>query len=147
MMLKIYLDNCCYNRPFDDLKQTKIYLEAKAMEIILSMHENNDLEIYTSEVIEFEISNISNLSKRRQIEDLYDMLSLINIESNESIKERAHELKKYNIKDMDALHISFAESGNIDYFITTDKFLINVSNRAKLSVKIIDPIKFIMEVE
>ena len=23
-MLKLYLDNCCYNRPFDDLKQEKI---------------------------------------------------------------------------------------------------------------------------
>lgn len=23
-MLKLYLDNCCYNRPFDDLTQEKI---------------------------------------------------------------------------------------------------------------------------
>ena len=26
-MLKIYLDNCCYNRPFDDLSQEKILEE------------------------------------------------------------------------------------------------------------------------
>ncbi len=29
-MLKLYLDNCCYNRPFDDLKQEKINLEARS---------------------------------------------------------------------------------------------------------------------
>lgn len=26
-ILKIYLDNCCYNRPFDDQSQIKIHLE------------------------------------------------------------------------------------------------------------------------
>ena len=29
-MLKLYLDNCCYNRPFDDLRQEKIKLEARS---------------------------------------------------------------------------------------------------------------------
>lgn len=28
-MLKIYLDNCCFNRPFDDLTQEKINLESR----------------------------------------------------------------------------------------------------------------------
>ena len=27
-MINVYLDNCCYNRPFDDLRQEKIKLEA-----------------------------------------------------------------------------------------------------------------------
>ena len=30
-MIKIYLDNCCYNRPFDDLSQEKNYMEASAI--------------------------------------------------------------------------------------------------------------------
>ena len=28
--IKIYLDNCCYNRPFDDQTYLKISLEAQA---------------------------------------------------------------------------------------------------------------------
>jgi hypothetical protein len=28
--LKIYLDNCCYNRPFDNQLQMKIRLETEA---------------------------------------------------------------------------------------------------------------------
>ncbi len=28
-MINVYLDNCCYNRPFDDLRQEKIKLEAR----------------------------------------------------------------------------------------------------------------------
>ena len=29
-MFKLYLDNCCYNRPFDDLTQEKINLESRS---------------------------------------------------------------------------------------------------------------------
>ena len=33
-MLKLYLDNCCYNRQFNNLKQEKINLKANAIENI-----------------------------------------------------------------------------------------------------------------
>jgi hypothetical protein len=36
-LLKIYLDNCCYGRPFDDLSQNKINLEAKAKLYVQSL--------------------------------------------------------------------------------------------------------------
>ncbi len=28
--MRIYLDNCCYNRPYDDLSQLTVSLEAQA---------------------------------------------------------------------------------------------------------------------
>jgi len=146
-MLKIYLDNCCYGRPFDDLTQTKIYLEAKAIESILLLYEKKEVSVYTSQAAVFEFSNISDLSKKRQIEDLYNALLLKEVEYGASVKSRALALREYNIKDMDALHIAFAESAGVDYFITTDKFLLNVSQRVSLKLKIISPIDFIMEVE
>ena len=65
---------------------------------------------------------------------------------SKEIKQRSIQLRKYNIKDMDALHLAFAESKEIDYFITTDKLLINASKRANLKIKVINPIEFIMEV-
>jgi hypothetical protein len=33
-MVKIYLDNCCYNRPFDDQEQDIVRLETEAKLII-----------------------------------------------------------------------------------------------------------------
>ena len=146
-MLKIYFDNCCYNRPFDDLTQSKIYLEAKAIESILLIYEKKELEIYTSQAVLFEMSNISDSSKKSQVEDLHNALPLKNIEYTDLIKNRAVGLKEYNIKDLDSLHIAFAESAETDYFITTDKFLLNISKRLTIKTKIISPIDFIMEVE
>ena len=145
-MLKLYLDTCCYNRPFDDLEQEKINLEANAIENIFRKHINKEVEIYKSMVIDFEISKIKLDNKRRQVEDLYDAMELSQITYTPEIKQRALELKQFNIKDMDALHLAFAESTDIDYFITTDRLLINASKRAKLKIKVINPIEFIMEV-
>lgn len=33
--MKIYLDNCCYNRPFDDRTNIKNYLEREAILLIM----------------------------------------------------------------------------------------------------------------
>lgn len=145
-MLKLYLDNCCYNRPFDDLEQEKINLEANAIENIFRKHINKEVEIYKSMAIDFEISKIKSDNKRRQVEDLYDAIELTEIDYSEEIKQRAIELRQYNIKDMDSLHLAFAESKNVDYLITTDRLLINASKRANLKIKVINPIEFIMEV-
>ena len=145
-MLKLYLDNCCYNRPFDDLEQEKINLEANAIENIFRKHINKKVEIYKSMAIDFEISKIKSDNKRRQVEDLYDAMELTEIDYSEEIKKRAIELRQYNIKDMDSLHLAFAESKDVDYFITADRLLINASKRANLKIKVINPIEFIMEV-
>ena len=110
------------------------------------MHINKEIEIYKSMAIDFEISKINYENKRRQVEDLYDAIESTEIAYSQEIKQRAIELREYNIKDMDSLHLAFAESENVDYFITTDRLLINASKRANLKIKVINPIEFIMEV-
>ena len=42
--VKIYLDNCCYNRPYDDQNQLKIELETKAKLYIQDLIVNNARE-------------------------------------------------------------------------------------------------------
>jgi len=145
-MVKIYLDNCCYSRPFDDQKQEKINFESKAIESILNKHIKKELEIYTSMAVDYEISKISDIEKKSQVEGLYDTMEIQNIEYTPQIRKRAIELKQYNIKEMDALHLAFAESTKVDYVITTDRLLLNGAKRADLKIKVINPIEFIMEV-
>jgi len=145
-MLKLYFDNCCFSRPFDDLTQEKISLEEKAIEDILAKYEKKELEIYTSKIVDFEMSKIKDQNKRRQVEDLYDSLALKTITYNQTVKQRAIELETCNIKKLDALHMSLAESADMDYLITTDKLFINSAKRLNSKMKVISPIEFIMEV-
>ena len=145
-MLKLYLDNCCYSRPLDDLTQEKKKAEAQAIKVIINKYCNNEFKVYTSDALVFEMKNIKDIIKRAKVLEVYNKLNLINIEFSDKIIRIAHEIRKYNIKNMDSLHIAYAESSEIDYFITTDRLLINASNRADLKVKVINPINFIMEV-
>lgn len=145
-MLKLYLDNCCYNRPFDDLRQEKNNLEAQAIKLIIDKYWKDEFEIYTSDALVIEMNSIKDQIKKAKVLEVYNKLNLINIPFSNNIIKRASELRQYNIKNMDSLHIAYAESSNIDYFITTDKLLINASSRANLNVKVINPISFIMEV-
>ena len=110
------------------------------------MYLNKEIKIYTSRAIDYEIDNISDGNKKRQVEDLYDGLEIEKIPYSYAIKERVEELKQFNIHYMDAYHISYAESKNLDYFITVDKQLINACKRAELTLEVVNPIEFIMGV-
>jgi predicted nucleic acid-binding protein len=63
---------------------------------------------------------------------------------NESILEFAESLLSKGIKAKDALHIASAVCSNCDYFITTDKKLLNTVIK---EIKICNPIDFISEME
>ena len=46
--MRIYLDNCCYNRPYDDQSQLLVSMEAQAKMMIQSMVKAGELELATS---------------------------------------------------------------------------------------------------
>ena len=55
---------------------------------------------------------------------------------------------KFGIKPLDALHVALAETGNADYFCTCDDQLLRNAKRVKnLSVKVVNPVDLIQEIE
>ena len=55
--LKIYLDNCCYNRPFDDLTIENNWLEANAKMFIQSLIKFKCVSLYYSFISQVEIDD------------------------------------------------------------------------------------------
>ena len=47
----LYLYSCCYNRPFDDLSQIRVRLEAEAVEWILEESRSERFTIVTSDYL------------------------------------------------------------------------------------------------
>jgi hypothetical protein len=45
--MRLYLDCCCFNRPFDDLSQIRVRLEAEAVEWILEESRSERFTIVT----------------------------------------------------------------------------------------------------
>jgi len=64
--MKIYLDNCCFNRVFDDRSYPVIYLERNSIMLILELAENNRLEIVGSDMLKKEISDTPDYFRRER---------------------------------------------------------------------------------
>jgi len=52
--LRVYLDNCCFNRPFDDQGQTRIRIETEAKLRIQELVREGKLELVWSYILDFE---------------------------------------------------------------------------------------------
>lgn len=44
LRMRVYLDNCCYNRPFDDQGQMRVRLETEAKLRIQSLMRTGEIE-------------------------------------------------------------------------------------------------------
>jgi len=56
--MKIYMDNCCFNRPFDDQSSLVVQLETEAKLDIQDRVEQSELDLCWSFVLDYE--NIAN---------------------------------------------------------------------------------------
>ena len=52
--MRIYLDNCCYNRPYDSQSEFKVSMETRAKLHIQEMIRNGRLELIGSYMLEFD---------------------------------------------------------------------------------------------
>ena len=146
-MLKVYFDNCCYNRPYDNQTQAKIQQETNAIMDIINYAREGKCSIYSSAIVELEMKKNGIPDKKNLVLIFYKSIKPSKIQFDTSIIDRAKELlTKYNIKRKDALNIAYCELEEIDYLISTDKLFINASKRAGLNLKVINPKDFIEEV-
>ncbi|MDZ7725769.1 MAG: PIN domain-containing protein [candidate division KSB1 bacterium] len=142
--MRIYLDNCCFNRPFDDQKQTRIRLETEAKLFIQNRIINSNLEFVWSYILEYE-NSVNPFRERQRSIQLWRKHAVINISETDSIIQKAEEITKNGVKSKDALHIACSIYGSCDYFITTDDDILNkIKNHDE--IKIIDPINFVRNI-
>ena len=142
--MKIYLDNCCFNRPFDDQSQLRIRLESEAKLQIQEDVRSGIYELVWSYILNYE-NDKNPFRERRERIEVWQSYSEIDIEEDEEIIQIATAVMTHGIKQMDALHIACAIKADTDYFLTTDDGLIKKAAQIQ-RVHIIDPIDFIREV-
>ena len=81
----IYLDNCCYNRPFDDQLQLNIRLETQAKLQIQKDIIDGKHELIWSYVLDYENSKNPFMEKREAIAPWRDLAVKIVVETDEII--------------------------------------------------------------
>ena len=120
---KVYLDICCFNRPYDNQTQDIIMLETTAKLIIQNLILNKEIDLIWSYVLSYENSKSVHTLKRNAIAN-WQKLSAEYVGQSEEIELMAENIEKTGIKAYDALHVACAISANSDYFITVDKRLL-----------------------
>ena len=143
--LRIYLDSCCFNRPFDDVSDDKVRLESEAVLTIIDKCESGIWDIFESDILDDEFDRMTDSIKKQKVLGLYSSSSIY-IEINGEIISRAKEFHGVNIKPFDALHLASAEYGAADILLTTDKKFINRAMQSGTKVRVSNPAVWIMEV-
>ena len=142
--MRIYMDVCCLCRPFDDLENRKVRLEAEAILEILDRC-NRDWELVGSVVIDDEIALITDIEKRLKVEQKLGLISEY-IELNEAIFSQVPHYQKAGLKLFDALHLACAQSGKT-IFLTTDNRIITLAKKIPaINIKVENPVHWLMEV-
>lgn len=144
--MRIYLDNCCYNRPYDDQSQSRILLETQAKLLIQNLIKQKKIELVSSFSQRFE--NRKNPYEGRQV-SINDFLRnntsyYIGSERIEDVRQLSKEIMSTGIKGKDAYHIASAVLSKCDYFVSTDDRVLKYSDNL---IKCINPIDLMMQWE
>ncbi len=143
--IRIYLDNCVFNRPFDEQTSIRIKLETEAKLYIQNKIFENVIELVWSYILEYENEQNPFIERKEAIKE-WKKLAAVDIEENEAILNKAKELMRIGLKSKDALHIACAIEGKAEYFLSTDDKILKKGKHIR-EIKIIDPIEFVKILE
>jgi predicted nucleic acid-binding protein len=146
--MKVYIDVCCLNRPFDGTSQARVVIEAAAMVRVFELIESSSLSDYSSEMARVEIERIQDLDRRRKVKALLPPNNRIMPLSKELL-DMAEDLMLMGFSLADSVHLSAARRIGVDVFLTVDDRLLKraVKHVDEFGFRVINPASFLREFE
>src|SRR5947207_14971153 len=119
----VYLDLCCFKRPFDDASVERIRREAEAVAAILDMAQGGTFQLVRSPAHDFE-NERNPREDHRLATRLWLEAAAMPVMASPAAAARARELAALGFGPLDALHLAFAEESAARWFVTTDDRLL-----------------------
>lgn len=143
--MRVYFDNCTFNRPFDDQSQIRIRIETEAKLFIQREIKEGRIDLIWSYINESENSDNPFHDRKNSI-GRWKQFAKIKLDETRNLLETAANLVKSGLRSKDALHLACAIEGKAQFFLTTDDGILRkLADYSK--VKILNPVDFIGEVE
>ena len=139
---RIYLDNCCFNRPYDDQSSLLVRLETEAKLFVQQAILQDKFELVWSYILDYE-NSVNPYHNRKQAIAMWSKIATIDVDASETIVNNGKEIMLKGIKKKDALHLACAIEAHCDYFLTTDKKLLKTTFDKIISINPIDFIKIL----
>jgi hypothetical protein len=126
--MRIYLDLCAIQRPFDDAGQQRIRDETEALYRILQLIGGGVLELVGSFALELESDANPNPIKRGYTESVLELADE-RLEPTAEAQRRADGYNAMGLKAWDAMHLAIAVEAHVDFFCTCDDRLLRRAKR------------------
>lgn len=139
--MRIYLDICCFNRPFDDQSDLIVRLQTEAKLHVQEMVRQGALDLVWSAIMDIENSANPDLNRKVTIAD-WQQIGVVDMSVNELVEQKAIILSQIGVKPMDALHVACAIEARAEYFLTTDNALLRKMAKHD-SIRVVDPVDFV----
>ena len=139
----IYLDNCCFNRPYDDQSHFNIYLETQAKLSIQDAIIKGRYRLIWSYILQYENDQNPYNNQKHEIHKWRQQASVL-VSASPNIVKMANDYLSFGLRAKDALHCACAVSVKADYFLTTDKQLLKASRKIT-GLTAVNPLTFIQE--
>ena len=141
--MKIYLDTCCYNRPFDDQSHEIVRLETEAKLIIQNRIKCGLYSPVWSFMLHSE--NIENLNADKILSiGTWEKIAQEYCYATNDILDIAKTYTTKGLKHKDAIHLACAIKHGCKYLITTDRRFANRTDNFK-EIEILNPIAFLLK--
>ncbi|MDR2343324.1 MAG: PIN domain protein [Spirochaetaceae bacterium] len=140
---RIYLDNCSFNRPYDDQTILRNYLEAEAKTYIQLQIINKNIEPAWSYMMDYEIFFNPFVNRKIQIQK-WKSVARINIQYSKKNVILSKQIRSQKVRIKVSIHIACAIEAECKYYVTTDDKLLN---KIIDNIIIVDPITFIKQLE
>ncbi|MGK7921766.1 MAG: type II toxin-antitoxin system VapC family toxin [Trichodesmium sp.] len=139
----IYLDYNCFQRGFDDPRQTRIQMEALACQELFIMAEVGTIKLIWS-FMHLDETNLCPFPDRKYA--IFGIASLcqVRLGPTEDILELAKSFQATaNLSSKDALHLACAVEVKADLFLTCDDDLRKKGQNLNLTIELLNPINYI----
>ncbi|MFM2197573.1 MAG: hypothetical protein RLZZ505_1005 [Verrucomicrobiota bacterium] len=115
----VYLDICCFNRPFDNQTQLRVRLEAEAKLSIQEKIREGTIKLAWSYMIDFE-NSANPFEERRNTISKWRGLATKDTVASPEIIATAEKLNLLGFGKKDSIHLACAIATGCDCFLTTD---------------------------
>ena len=144
--MRMYLDICCLKRPFDDLSQTRLRLEAEAV-LALLQAPSERVQFVHAAAQDLENSQNPVRTRAERVRRWLDLWTLSQLPEPE-VLARTKELMSVGFKNFDSFHLSSAELSGTEVFVTCDDQLLAKakSQVGLLRMRVTNPVDLVLEV-
>lgn len=143
--MRIYLDNCCFGRPFDDQAFPRIAEEARAQIFIENQIRLRKVELATLYMLHYENLQCPRKPRKEYVAQFLksNTSTYVNVGSAEVVMAKAEKFISEGIKQKDAYHLASAILAECDYFLTVDDRLLKCNSDEIILMNPVDFLKIL----